>query len=138
MGTSRVERAATMRLDGVESVNPLLSTRSRKRVQPGSDEMDRCPILENTVLRLSADDGCLATGWLCCQSQTGAAFDALNGDCSYLPSAQDINRPLTTQNMALFAEKHGYQATRSGLVHRYYLHSHAQRFYVFGGGDGLV
>lgn len=138
MGTSRVERAATMRLDRVESFDPLLSTNSRKRVQPGGDGMDRCSISENAILWLSADDGCPATGWLCRQPQTGTSFDAFNGDCGDLSSAKDIKSSSATQNMALSVEKQGHQIPRSGLVYRYYLHSYAQRFYVFGGCDGLV
>ncbi len=138
MGTSRVERAATMRIDGIKSLDTLLSTGPRKHVQPGSDAMDRCPISENAILRLPTNDGRSSTSWPRRQPQTGTAFDALNGHCGDLSSAQDIKSPSTTQNMALFAEKQGYQATRSGLVYRYYLHAHAQRLYVFGGCDGLV
>lgn len=138
MGASRVERAATMRADGAESLNTLLSTSPRKQVQPGSDAMDRCPIPENTILRLSTDDGRAATRWLRRQLQTGTAFDASNGHYGTLSAAQDVKSVSTTQNMAVFAEKHGYHATRSGLVYRYHLHSHAQRLYVFGSCDGLV
>ncbi len=103
-----------------------------------SNAADRCAVLEDAVLRKSADDDLAAEGGLFGQSETNPAVNAVDEFGGHLSaSADDAKESRTPCFSVSFAGSVDHSAGRS-VGRRHHVHSDVSRVHVPGGDHRLA
>src|SRR5271167_1177402 len=130
---SAAHRPTAVRTAGRAAFDLLLSAAAGKRGEPAPDAPARPVVHEAPVFR-QPENG-RRTGD---QSQTRATVDADSGHRSALSQTQLESSGTGSRNLSVPAARCRHRKSKSGLEHRYYLHSDAWRLSLPGRGDGLV
>ena len=103
-----------------------------------SNASDRCAVLEDAILRKSADDDLAAGAGIFGQSETRSAVNAVNEFGGHLSaSADDTKRSRTPCFSVSFARSVDHSAGRS-VGRRYHVYSDVSRVHVPGGDHRLA
>lgn len=116
----------------------VLSASSTKQGRYYSDELDRCAVHADAVLRKS-EDGCVfGMSGISGQSEACSTVDAGDGNFWDMPWAQYQLAQNGSCGVSVSSERSCDQSAQSCLEYGYYLYSSCSWVCVFGSGVGLV
>src|SRR5579863_3040660 len=130
---SAPERSAAVRVAGRAALDLLLPAAAGERGEPAPHAKAGPVVHEAAVFRQPQDGRRVRRGPPSCP-----AADAHFGNPSALPQTASESPGSGPPDLSVPATRRSDPAAQPRLEHRYYLHSHAWRLPVSGGGDGLV
>src|SRR5579863_2312222 len=130
---SATHRSTAVRTAGRAALDLLLPAAAGERGEPAPDAKAGPVVHEAPVFRQPQDGRRVRRGPPSCP-----AADAHFGNRSALPQTASESPGSGPSDLSVPATRRSDRAAQPRLEHRYYLHSHAWRLSVPGGGDGLV
>src|ERR1700722_14426649 len=131
--SSAPEHLTAVRTAGSVTLDLLLPAAAGKRGEPAPDAKAGPVVHEAPVFRQPQDGRRVRRG-----PPSRPAADAHFGNRSALPQTASESPGAGPPDLSVPATRRCDRAAQSRLEYRYYLHSHAWRLPVPGGGDGLV